>query len=131
MKDLEIVLDNKPGTLALMGETLGSNGISLEGGGVFQYGNAGIAHFLVEDAEKGRQVLSAAGITVKGIHEVLIQKLKQGVPGQLGKFCRRLADAGVNILVQYSDHANQLIIVPDDMEKARKVSDEWMKEMWS
>ena len=130
MRDLEIILDNKPGTLALMGETLGKNGISLEGGGVFHHGDKSIAHFLVEDAEKAKRVLSDVGITVVHIHEVLIQKLKQGVPGQLGKFCRKLADAGVNILVQYSDHANQLIIVPDDIEKGRLVSEEWMKEMW-
>ena len=130
MKDLEIVLENKPGSLALMGETLGKNGISLEGGGVFQNGNASIAHFLVGDAEKARKVLTESGITVTNIHEVLIQKLKQGVPGQLGKFCRRLADAGVNILVQYSDHSNQLIIVPDDIEKGKRVSEEWMKETW-
>ena len=129
MRDLEIVLENKPGALALMGETLGKNGISLEGGGVFQNGDKSIAHFLVEDAEKARIVLAEAGITVAQIHEVLIQKLKQGVPGQLGKFCRRLADAGVNILVQYSDHANQLIIVPDNIEKGRRVSEEWMKEI--
>ena len=130
MKDLEIVLDNKPGTLALMGETLGRNNISLEGGGVFQTGNTSIAHFLVEDAEKARKVLAEAGITVTHIHEVLIQKLKQGVPGQLGKFCRRLANAGVNILVQYSDHSNQLIIVPDDLQKGKQVSEEWMKDTW-
>jgi len=38
MKDLKIILENKPGMLALLGETLGRNKISLEGGGVFQNG---------------------------------------------------------------------------------------------
>ena len=46
MKDLEITLENKPGTLALIGETLGSNKISLEGGAAFQNGATAIAHFL-------------------------------------------------------------------------------------
>jgi hypothetical protein len=32
--------------------------------------------------------------------------LRQDVPGQLGKIARRMADAGVNIQVVYSDHAN-------------------------
>ena len=72
----------------------------------------------------------AAGLAVIKINEVIIQKLRQDVPGQLGLSCRRLANAGVNILVQYSDHTNQLIIVPDDMDKARKASEEWMKEWW-
>jgi hypothetical protein len=130
MKDLEISLENKPGTLALLGETLGKNKISLEGGGVFQNGTHSIAHFLVEEAGKAKVVLEEAGISVTKINEVIIQKLRQDVPGQLGMFCRKLADAGVNILTQYSDHSNQLIVVADNTEKAKRVSDEWMKEWW-
>ena len=130
MKDLEILLENKPGSLALLGETLGKNNISLEGGGVFQNGALSIAHFLVEDAEKAKNVLQTAGIKVLKINEVLIQKLRQDVPGQLGMFCRKLADAGINILVQYSDHANQLIVVVDDNEKGKTFSEQWMKEWW-
>src|SRR4029079_5892370 len=130
MKDLEILLENKPGSLALLGETLGKNNISLEGGGVFQNGALSIAHFLVEDAEKAKDVLQNAGIKVLKINEVLIQKLRQDVPGQLGMFCRKLADAGINILVQYSDHANQLIVVVDDNEKGKTLSQQWMKEWW-
>jgi len=128
MKDLEIILENKPGSLALLGEVLGKNNISLEGGGVFQNGHHSIAHFLVEDADKARAELSNAGIFVVKINNVLIQKLRQGVPGQPGMFCRKLSDAGVNILVQYSDHSNQLIIVVDDFQKGKQVSADWMKE---
>ncbi|MCB0646123.1 MAG: hypothetical protein KDC49_05650 [Saprospiraceae bacterium] len=131
MKDIEIILENKAGTLALMGETLGKNKISLEGGGVFDNGAKSIAHFLVEEAEEAREVLAQVGIEVVEINDVIIQKLRQDVPGQLGAFCRALADAGVNILVQYSDHANQLIIVPDDFESAQQVSQDWMKTWWN
>ena len=130
MKDLEILLKNEPGSLALLGETLGKYQISLEGGGVFANGGLSIAHFLVDDAEKAKDVLQIAGIEVLKINEVIIQKLRQDVPGQLGMFCRRLAEAGINILVQYSDHANQLIVVVDDIEKGKLVSEQWMKEWW-
>jgi hypothetical protein len=130
MKDIEIVLENKPGMLALIGEILGNNKISLEGGGVFNTGEKSIAHFLVEDAEKAKLLLEEAGLIVPAINPVLIQKLRQDVPGQLGMFCRKLADADVNILTQYSDHSNQLIIVPDNYAKAKQVSGEWMKEWW-
>lgn len=128
MKDLEIILENKCGQLALLGETLGKNQISLEGGGVFAGDEFSTAHFLVKDAEKARTVLAEVGIKVVKTNDVIIQKLRQDAPGQLGLFCRKLADANVNILTQYSDHSNQLIIVPDDYEKAKSVSDEWMKE---
>ncbi len=130
MKDIEIILTNKTGQLALLGETLGKHNISLEGGGVFDNGHTSIAHFLVEEAERAKEVLAEVGITVSKINEVIIQKLRQDVPGQLGLFCRRLADSQVNILVQYSDHANQLIIVPDNIEKAKEISELWMKEWW-
>ena len=130
MKDLEIILENKTGQLALLGETLGINKISLEGGGVFESGTNSIAHFLVKEAERAKEVLAAAGITVVKINPVIIQKLRQDVPGQLGMFCRRLANADINILVQYSDHCNQLIVVVDNYEKGKQVSNDWMKEWW-
>ena len=130
MNDVEIILDNKPGTLALLGETLGTNNISLEGGGVFANGDYAIAHFLVKEADKAMEVLQSVGMEVVGVHEVIIQKLRQDVPGQLGLFCKRLAEAGINIRAQYSDHANQLIVVVDDYHKAKKVSQDWMKEWW-
>ena len=128
MDDLEIVLENKPGSLALLGETLGKHNISLEGGAVFNNGENGIAHFLVEDGESARQILHSAGITVVSTNEVLVQKLRQNMPGQLGMFCRRLANAGVNIITQYSDHSNQLILVVDDHQKASEISAIWMSE---
>ncbi|MDV7697625.1 amino acid-binding ACT domain-containing protein [Chryseobacterium soli] len=131
MQDIEILLENKPGALALMGEILGKNKISLEGGGVFQNGEISIAHFLVEEAEKAKEELAKVQIKVVKINDVIIQKLRQDVAGQLGMFCRRMAEANVNILVQYSDHSNQLIVVVDDYEKGKKVSEEWMKEWWS
>src|SRR4030095_12693731 len=102
MKDIELRFENKPGQLALMGETLGRNGISLEGGGVFQCGKFSIGHFLVEDGEKAKEVLRAVGIEVVKIHEVVIQKLRQGEPGQLGKFSTRLANAKFKNLIQNS-----------------------------
>jgi hypothetical protein len=130
MKDITIHLQDKPGALAEMGETLGAAGVSLEGGGVFVYNGKGIAHFLVEDAEKARQALEAKGITVTSINDVLIQKLKQDMPGQLGKICRLMAKNNINILVQYSDHSNQLVLVVDNYEKGKIISGNWAKGIY-
>jgi hypothetical protein len=57
-----------------------------------------------------------------------VQRLKQDVPGQLGLLTRRLAEAGVNIEVLYSDHNHQLILVVDDLARGRAVSEAWMRE---
>jgi len=128
MTDLEIDLDNRPGALAEMGEALGRAGVSIEGGGVFVIGGRGVAHFLFADGEAARRALESAGIRVVAAREVLVQRLRQGEPGQLGKLARRMAAAGVNIEVQYSDHDHQLILVVDDLEKGREVSRAWMSE---
>jgi hypothetical protein len=128
MKDLAIALDNRPGALADMGEALGKAGVSVEGGGAWVVGGKGVAHFLFEDGSAARQALEAKGIKVLAEREVVVQRLKQAVPGQLGQLARRMGDAGINIEVMYSDHDNQLILVVDDIEKARAVAKAWMSE---
>jgi hypothetical protein len=60
--------------------------------------------------------------------DVLIQRLNQTEPGQLGKLSLRMAEAGVNIEVLYSDHNHNLIMVVDDMKKGLTVSEAWTRE---
>jgi hypothetical protein len=128
MTDLSIALENRPGALAEMGEALGRAGVSVEGGGAWVVGGTGVAHFLFEDAVAARKALEAVGIRVVGEREVLVQRLKQDVPGQLGLLTRRMAEAGVNIEVLYSDHNHQLILVVDDLVRGRAVSEAWTRE---
>jgi organic hydroperoxide reductase OsmC/OhrA len=123
--DLAIRLAHRPGALAAMGEALGAAGVSLEGGGGFAVGDECVAHFLVADAERAVAALRAAGIEVLGVREVLVQRLAQEVPGQLGALARAMADAGVNIECVYSDHDHQLILCVDDLAAARRVSRAW------
>ena len=129
MKDLAILLDDRPGALAAMGDALGRAGVSIEGGGVFVVDGRGIAHFLFHDGAAARAALEAAGITVLAEREVLVQRLRQDEPGQLGKIARRMAEAGVNIEVMYSDHDHQLILVVDDFATGRAVSELWTRDV--
>jgi hypothetical protein len=127
MKDLSISLENRPGALAEMGEALGQAGVSIEGGGAWVVEGRGVAHFLVSDAPAARRALEALGITVLQEQEILVQRLNQQEPGQLGKLARAMAAAGVNIEVLYSDHDHRLILVVDDLTKGRAVSEEWSR----
>ena len=129
MMDLSIALQNVPGALARMGEVLGAAGVSVEGGGAWVVGEGGAAHFLVDDSVAAETALAAAGIEVVALREVLVQRLRQDRPGQLGALCGRMAEAGVNIEVLYSDHANQLILVVDDPVAGQRVSQAWMEAM--
>ena len=125
MKDLAIQLDDRPGALAEMGEALGKAGVSVEGGGAWVVGDHGVAHFLFVDGAEARAALEAAGITVIAVRDVVTVRLKQAVPGQLGMITRRMADAGVNIEVLYSDHDGQLIMVVDDVVRGRTLAEAW------
>ena len=128
MKDLAIVLEDRLGALAEMGEALGRAGVSVEGGGAWVVDGRGIAHFLFADGAAARQALEAAGIQVLAEREVVVQRLKQDVAGQLGLLTRRMAEAGVNIEVLYSDHDHRLILVVDDPARGREVAAAWSRE---
>lgn len=125
MFDIEIHMPNQPGQLALMGETLGSAGVSVEGGGMWVVADTGVAHFLVEDGVRAQAALERAGMNVVACRAVLVQRLRQDEPGQLGKFCRAMADAGVNIEVLYSDHDHRLVVAVDDVDAGATVSRAW------
>lgn len=125
MYDIHIILSNPPGSLGAMGIALGNNGVGLEGGGGFTTPDAGHAHFLVEDGETARRVLTEAGFTVSDVCRPLIRKLPQERPGELGDIADTLARNGINILVQYSDHRNRLILLTDDDTRAAEVTKKW------
>ena len=131
MHDVEMDLEDRPGRLAEMGAALGQAGISIEGGGAFAANGRGIAHFLFVDGHAARAALEAAGIKVLAVSDVLIQRLNQEEPGQLGKLTRRMADAGVNIVTLYSDHNHRMVLTVDNYERGRAVSEAWERERLS
>lgn len=125
MYDIHVMLNNTPGSLGSLGSVLGKNGVGLEGGGVFSTPEGGHAHFLVEDGEKARNVLIDAGFEVISVCRPLISKLPQEQPGELGEIAGTIARNGINILVQYSDHSNRLIMITDDDTRAAEVTKKW------
>jgi len=93
----------------------------------FTIDSQAVAHFLVDDAARARQALEAAGIAPVMIHDVIMLRLRQAVPGQLGLLATQMAEAGVNITVQYSDHDHHLVLVvpAEHATAAHKVAAEW------
>ncbi len=119
-KDLTVILQNRPGTLADAGEALGREGINIEGACGFPAGNEGILHVLVEDAERARQALERAGLEVRDERDVVVTRIEDR-PGAGGELLRRIADAGINVDLVYLTVDGQAVIGADDVERAREL----------
>ncbi len=121
-KDLTVTLEDRPGTLADLGEALGKAGVNIEGICGIGMEGRGITHVLVEDAAKARQALEAAGIKVEGEADAIVTDMTGDAdkPGALGKAARAVANAGVNIQAMYVATRNRGVIVTTDNAKARK-----------
>ncbi len=117
-KDLTIVLPDRPGTLADVGEALGRAGINIDGFCGFPCEGVGVLHILVEDADAARSAIKGTGYDVRDERSVLVIEVEDR-PGELGKITRRIADAGVNIDLVYLATSNRVVIGADDLEKAR------------
>ena len=116
-KDLSVELDDRPGTLADMGEALGKAGINIGGICGASGEGKGLVHILVEDPSSARRVLKDIGVHVLEERNVLILDVHNR-PGELGKLCRKIATAGVNINLAYFSLSGMVIGV-DDLDKAR------------
>ena len=120
MQDLTIALENTPGELARLGETLGGAGVNIEGGCALSEGDTTVVHILVEDHEKALAVLTEANFSVKEQHPAISFYVSgDDRPGIIGRYARRIAEAGVNIERMYLAAGSRLAFVTDDHAKAR------------
>lgn len=116
--DLTVTLQDRPGTLADVGEALGNAGINIDGLCGFPCEGRGVLHVLVEDAAGARRALDDASIEVSGEREVLVVEIDDR-PGAFGEVTRRIADAGVNVDLAYAATKTRLVLGADDLARAR------------
>ena len=119
MHDLTVNLENRPGTLAQLGEVLGNAGINIEGGFGSASTGSGEVHVLVEDAQLAREALADAGIECGDERDVEVVSIIDQ-PGELGRHLRKIADAGVNVDLFYLATATRLVLGSSDMEGLRR-----------
>lgn len=118
-KDLVIIPDDEPGMLARMAQTLSDAGINIEACSAFTGGGKGVVHLLVDKDQQAIQVLADAGFEVKAARRVAVAQLENR-PGTLAEACHRVEEAGVNIEQAYFASDNQLVVVCDDVDTAKK-----------
>ena len=118
--DLTVRLQDQPGTLADLGESLGAAGVNIDGicGVTFQ--GEGVLHLLVGDPEEAQRILEESGFDVESELQVLLVDIIDR-PGELGGIARRLADAGLSIDLLYLTAGMDLVIGVDPIERASEV----------
>ena len=117
-QDLPRHLEDRPGTLAEVGEVLGKAGINSDGLCGFASEGKGVLHILVEDGAGAKAALQSAGVSVRGMRDVLVLEI-QDRPGAFGETARKIADAGVNLNLAYLATGTRLVVGADDLAKAR------------
>ena len=121
--DLTVVLQDRPGELARVGELIGAAGVNIRGLAAFTGEGRGIIHVLVDDdaAAGATDGLQRAGMGVADQREVLVVDVADR-PGSLGELARELSEANVNIDLAYTIFGGvKLVIATDDLESARAV----------
>ena len=119
--DFTVILQDRPGELARLGEATGRAGVNIEGLCAMTGEGRGVIHLLVDDAKAGaaRRALEEAGMGVADEREALVVDIEDR-PGTLGELARRLAETSVNIELLYSTFGGvRAVIATDDLDSAR------------
>jgi hypothetical protein len=120
--NLTVVLDDRAGQLAHMGEALGDAGVNIEGFSATTHDGIGVVHVLVDNAMVAQNALILADIKVEGEADAVVIDLTDDAdkPGSLGRVAGRVASAGINVSVAYLATHDRAVLVTSDNEKARE-----------
>ncbi len=116
--ELTIIIENRPGSIAALGESLGNAGINIEGICGFAWEGKYLVHVLTDNARQARTALENDGIAVKEERDVLLVNL-DNLPGEFGKLFRKLAIAGINTDLVCLTANNQVVLGVDDLKNAQ------------
>jgi hypothetical protein len=97
---ISIFLENRSGGLADVVDVLARNGVDMKAASVADMADFGILRVIVDDAERTRGVLKAAGFTVDKTDVVAVEVPDR--PGGLADTLRVLRAGGINVEYMYS-----------------------------
>ncbi len=123
LEEIILTVEDRPGVLAEIGELLGGAGVNIETLSASTFDGRGVVHLVVDDGEDAGEVLAAKGFNVQNSRPVLPTTLDDR-PGELGRYCKRLADGGVHISAAYvvkrGEGETELLFAVDDLETAAR-----------
>src|SRR5690554_3676032 len=95
MTEFVVAMENRPGRLASLTETLAGAGVNIEALTAYGYDGEATVRLIVSDQTATERILDEAGLHYEE-RTVLTAHLPHR-PGELARLTRKLADAGVNI----------------------------------
>jgi hypothetical protein len=122
--DVSVVINDLPGALAQVGETMGKAGINIEGYCSFSSAGKSYLHILVDEMKGVQEALGEIGVEVEHQREVFTVDVEDR-PGELGKVTRHIADSGVNIDMVYMGTNTRLVLCAFNTEAARAAIDRY------
>lgn len=100
IKQLSVFLENKQGELIEVTSVLADEQISIKSLLLVDTTDFGILRMIVQDTEKARKVLNAAGFTVRE-NRVFAVRMKDRI-GSFNQVVKQLNQMGINILYTYA-----------------------------
>jgi hypothetical protein len=122
LEEIIVTVDDRPGILADIGELLGNEGVNIETLSASTHNGHGVIHLICDDEGDATELLKSNGFKVEAVNAVLTATIDDR-PGELGRYCRRLADNGVGIKAAYvarrTGGETEFIFAVDDLESAQ------------
>ena len=117
--DITTQLEDRPGTLAKLTDTISKAGVNIDGFcGSADMGNT--FHFLfISDPVGGRKALERAGAKVKKEREVILVDV-QDRPGAAAAEFHKVAQQELNVDLVYLATDNRIVIGGDELPKIRE-----------
>ncbi|MBO6168199.1 MAG: ACT domain-containing protein [Kiritimatiellae bacterium] len=100
VKQISIFLENRPGQLAKASRALAENGVNIATLSLADTTDFGIVRMIVDDHDKGYDVLAKAGFTVRQTEVVMVKVADR--PGGMAELMEKLDKAGVDIEYSYA-----------------------------
>lgn len=123
IKQLSLFVENRPGRMAKVSKTLSDAGVNIRAMTIAEAGDFGVIRMVVDDPEKGYNVLHDNGFTVSTT-DVLAVEMRD-TPGGLYEIVNTLGENNINVDYAYAfvtakAQKAMLILRVDDIVKARK-----------
>lgn len=94
-KIVTVTLENRPGTLAQVAKLLGKENINIDAVECNALGELGFVRLVTTNPDKAERVLKNKGYSV--LITDVVEATVANKPGELGRICEALSEAGVNI----------------------------------